>query len=129
MVNPNLKTKVRVSFFNLGSLTCCFFNGSVAKLVVRNRLKILSALSEMKEVEYRKFREPLPDNADGNPEPSLIIKNKKGAETLHGIPKSMFRYGKEKVQTTKLICSENCSGKKICRSLMAVSVRLRSEPL
>ena len=33
----------------------------------------LSALSEMKEVEYRKFRETLTDNADGNPEPSSII--------------------------------------------------------
>lgn len=45
----------------------------------------LSALSEMREVEYRKFREPLTDNADGNPEPSL--KNKEGAETRHDTPK------------------------------------------
>jgi hypothetical protein len=46
----------------------------------------LSALSEMKEVEYRKFKEALTDNADGNLEPSLI--NKEGAETRHGKPKS-----------------------------------------
>lgn len=45
----------------------------------------LSALSEMREVEYRKFRETLTDNADGNPEPSL--KNKEGAETRHDTPK------------------------------------------
>lgn len=47
----------------------------------------LSALSEMKEVEYRKFKEALTDNADGNLEPSLI-NNKEGAETRHGKPKS-----------------------------------------
>lgn len=29
-----------------------------------------SAISEKREVEYRKFREALTDNADGNPEPS-----------------------------------------------------------
>lgn len=45
----------------------------------------LSALSEMREVEYRKFRETLTDNADGNPEPSL--NNKEGAETRHDTPK------------------------------------------
>lgn len=45
----------------------------------------LSALSEMRDVEYRKFREALTDNADGNPEPSLIIKE--GAETRHDTPK------------------------------------------
>lgn len=45
----------------------------------------LSALSEMREVEYRKFRETLTDNADGNPEPSS--KNREGAETRHDIPK------------------------------------------
>lgn len=45
----------------------------------------LSALSEMREVEYRKFRETLTDNADGNPEPSLS--NKEGAETRHDTPK------------------------------------------
>jgi len=51
----------------------------------------LSALSEKKEVEYRKFREALTDNADGNPEPSLS--NKEGAETRHGTPneKSMVK--------------------------------------
>ena len=45
----------------------------------------LSALSEMREVEYRKFREVLTDNADDNPEPSLIYKE--GAETRHDTPK------------------------------------------
>lgn len=43
-----------------------------------------SALSEKREVEYRKFREALTENADGNPEPSP---NREGAETLHGKPK------------------------------------------
>jgi hypothetical protein len=46
---------------------------------------LLSALSEKRDVEYRKFREALTDNADGNPEPSLS--NKEGAETRHGTPK------------------------------------------
>jgi len=44
----------------------------------------LSALSERREVEYRKFKEALTDNADGNLEPSLI---EEGAETRHGTPK------------------------------------------
>lgn len=44
-----------------------------------------SALSEKREVEYRKFKEALTENADGNLEPSLNIKE--GAETLHGKPK------------------------------------------
>ena len=50
----------------------------------RGRAK-LSALSEMRDVEYRKFRETLTDNADGNPEPSL--NNEEGAETRHDTPK------------------------------------------
>ena len=45
----------------------------------------LSALSEMRDVEYRKFRETLTDNADGNPEPNLITEE--GAETRHDTPK------------------------------------------
>lgn len=45
----------------------------------------LSALSEMRDVEYRKFKETLTDNADGNLEPSL--NNKEGAETRHDTPK------------------------------------------
>jgi hypothetical protein len=45
----------------------------------------LSALSEKKEVEFRKFREALTDNADGNPEPSPY---REGAETRHGTSKS-----------------------------------------
>ena len=52
----------------------------------RGRHKKRSALSEKREVEYRKFKETLTDNADGNLEPSLS--NKKGAETLHDTPKS-----------------------------------------
>lgn len=39
----------------------------------------------MKDVEYRKFKEILTDNADGNLEPSL--NNKEGAETRHDTPK------------------------------------------
>lgn len=46
----------------------------------------LSALSEMREVEYRKFKETLTGNADGNLEPSFI-KNEEGAETRHDTPK------------------------------------------
>ena len=44
----------------------------------------LSALSEKRDVEYRKFKEALAGNADGNLEPSL---RKEGAETRHGTPK------------------------------------------
>lgn len=48
-----------------------------------------SALSEKKDVEYRKFRETLTGNADGNPEPSMpLINGKACAETLHDKPKS-----------------------------------------
>jgi hypothetical protein len=49
----------------------------------------LSALSEKREVEYRKFREALADNADGNPEPSSDVYEivREGAETRHGMPK------------------------------------------
>jgi hypothetical protein len=45
-----------------------------------------SALSEKREVEYRKFKEASSSNVGGNLEPSL--RNKKGAETRHGTPKS-----------------------------------------
>lgn len=44
-----------------------------------------SALSEKREVEYRKFKETLHSNVEGNLEPSLNIEE--GAETLHDIPK------------------------------------------
>ena len=50
----------------------------------RGRAK-LSALSEKKDVEYRKFKETLTGNAEGNLEPSLQMKE--GAETRHGTPK------------------------------------------
>ena len=46
----------------------------------------LSALSERREVECRKFKEALTDNADGNLEPSL--KKGEGAETRHDTPKT-----------------------------------------
>jgi len=45
----------------------------------------LSALSERRDVECRKFKEALTDNADGNLEPSLIFEE--GAETRHDTPK------------------------------------------
>lgn len=48
--------------------------------------ELLSAPGEIQEVELRKFREALTGNADGNPEPSSIIRE--GAETRHGGPKS-----------------------------------------
>ena len=44
----------------------------------------MSASSEKKGVEHRKFEEALTDNADGNLEPSLW----EGVETGHGGPKS-----------------------------------------
>ena len=59
-----------------------------------------SALPERVDVEYRKFKETLTSNDDGNLEPSLF--KKEGAETIHDIPKSSFRHGKEIVQTTNI---------------------------
>ncbi len=50
----------------------------------RGRAK-LSALSEKRDVECRKFKEALTGNADGNLEPSLL--EEEGAETRHGTPK------------------------------------------
>ena len=50
----------------------------------RGRAK-LSALSERKDVECRKFKEALTGNADGNLEPSLKLEE--GAETRHDTPK------------------------------------------
>ena len=49
----------------------------------------LSALSEKRDVECRKFKETLTGNADGNLEPSLLMKE--GAETRHDTPKEHFR--------------------------------------
>ena len=45
----------------------------------------LSALSEKRDVECRKFKEALTGNADGNLEPSLW--KEEGAETRHDTPK------------------------------------------
>lgn len=46
----------------------------------------LSALSEKRDVEYRKFGESLLANATADPEPSLI--KKEGVETRHGKPRT-----------------------------------------
>lgn len=54
----------------------------------RGKNQKLSALSEKRDVEYRKFKET-PVEERGNLEPSPI--NRKGAETLHGIPKPKIR--------------------------------------
>jgi hypothetical protein len=53
----------------------------------------LSALSERREVECRKFKEALTDNADGNLEPSL--REEEGAETRHDTPKDDVSMAKE----------------------------------
>ena len=45
----------------------------------------LSALPEKRDVECRKLKETLTDNADGNLEPSLL--KEEGAETRHDTPK------------------------------------------
>jgi len=50
----------------------------------------LSALSERREVECRKFKETLTDDADGNLEPSLL--KEEGAETRHGTPKDKSQW-------------------------------------
>jgi hypothetical protein len=47
--------------------------------------RVAGAPAEKLEVEYLKFREALPGNADGNPEPSPV--NREGAETRRGKPK------------------------------------------
>ena len=54
---------------------------------------ILSALSEKREVERRKFKEALTGNAEGNLEPSL--RKEEGAETRHGAPKDSQSMVKE----------------------------------
>ena len=53
----------------------------------------LSALSEKRDVECRKFKEALTGRADGNLEPSLI--NEEGAETRHDTPKARKAKAKE----------------------------------
>ena len=53
----------------------------------------LSALSEKRDVECRKFKEALTDNADGNLEPSL--RKEEGAETRHDTPKDLGSKVKE----------------------------------
>ena len=53
----------------------------------------LSALSEKRDVECRKFKEALTGNADGNLEPSL--QRKEGAETRHDTPKGVVPKVKE----------------------------------
>ena len=76
---------------------------------------IKSALSEKREVEFRKFKEALTENADGNLEPSLI---EEGAETRHGKPKSKKNLqpkfcsycGKELIgkERRQQYCSQEC---------------------
>ena len=53
----------------------------------------LSALSEKRDVECRKFKEALTGHADGNLEPSL--QKKEGAETRHDTPKDIPSMVKE----------------------------------
>ena len=74
-----------------------------------------SALSEKREVECRKFKEALTDNADGNLEPSLI---QEGAETRHDKSKSKSKSkkepkfcqycGKQLDKRTYKYCSKEC---------------------
>ena len=45
----------------------------------------MSALSEKRDVECRKFKETITGKADGNLEPSL--RKEEGAETRHDTPK------------------------------------------
>ena len=59
----------------------------------KNFRKGKSAISERREVEYRKFKESLTSNVDGNLEPSLS--NKKGAETRHDTSKSKIKKKKK----------------------------------
>ena len=47
----------------------------------------MSAISERREVECRKFKEALTGNADGNLEPSLQVLEE-GAETRHDTPEA-----------------------------------------
>jgi 5-methylcytosine-specific restriction endonuclease McrA len=63
-----------------------------------------SALSEKRDVEYRKFRET-PAEMRGNPEPSSS--NREGAETLHGKPKS-----KKVIEHVCLNCKQKFTGRK-----------------
>jgi hypothetical protein len=70
-----------------------------------------SALSEKKDVEYRKFKESLTSNVDGNLEPSLNLKE--GAETRHGIPKSIkvkktCQFCNNSLNNQKKYCSKEC---------------------
>ena len=75
-----------------------------------------SALSEKREVEYRKFKETLTGNADGNLEPSLL---EEGAETRHDRPKSKNKKeskfceycGKELSNRRNKYCSQECARK------------------
>ena len=53
----------------------------------------LSALSERRDVECRKFKETLTGKADGNLEPSLV--EEEGAETRHDTPKDNTSMVKE----------------------------------
>ena len=53
----------------------------------------MSALSEKRDVECRKFKETLTGQAEGNLEPSL--QKEEGAETRHDTPKDLGSTVKE----------------------------------
>ncbi len=68
---------------------------------------ILSALSEKREVEYRKFKEA-PEEIRGNLEPSS--KEREGAETLHGRPKSKCLICEKDIyKKNQKYCSRECN--------------------
>lgn len=85
------------------------------------KVEQLSALIEKQEVEGRKFREALVAKLQSNPEPSSIINNREGAETLHGQPKNSrlkepkITYcaycGEEMINSKNKCCSSECSHK------------------
>ncbi len=53
----------------------------------------LSALPEREEVEYRKFKEALTGNADGNLEPSLQKRKVQRLDTVHLRIESIYDEG------------------------------------
>ena len=84
----------------------------------------MSALSEKRDVECRKFKETLTGRAEGNLEPSLS--EEEGAETRHGTPKGQT-HGEGIVQTTNIFGGESHSGTKIPWPEKAVRVRFPPE--
>lgn len=75
-----------------------------------------SAQKETSDVEPLKFKETLTGDADGNLEPSLIKKSKKGAETRREESKPLIKYycaycGKEiaRAKHRQKYCSQECA--------------------